>query len=85
MPGHAAGFQPLTRYGLQFCSGDKKQLYNDFTTNTTLNIVSTVIHSVAAAFPDALFHLGGDETNVNGSCTLDNIHRFEEALQVRYI
>ena len=45
----------------------------------------TVIKAVSAAFPDALFHLGGDETAVvpNSPCTYAAIHALEQALQVR--
>jgi hypothetical protein len=85
VPSHSSGFAPLASRGLLFCDNTNSQLYNDPSTNTTLKIVSTVFAAVAASFPDSLFHLGGDETQVvNGTvCTADAIHTFEKALQVR--
>jgi hypothetical protein len=73
VPAHSGGFAPLVSEGLLFCDATNSQLYNDPATNATLRVVSTVLAAVAAAFPDALFHLGGDETAVvNGTaCTYE--------------
>ena len=81
---HSAGFVPLIGRGLTFCDATNTQLYNDPSTNATLNIVVNVLKAVAAAFPDALFHLGGDETLVipGTPCDYNAIHSFERELQV---
>ncbi len=84
LPAHSKGFAPLISAGLTFCDDTNSQLYNDPSTNATLNIVVTVLKTVAAMFPDTLFHLGGDETSEmpNTPCTYAAIHAFERALQV---
>ena len=85
VPSHASGFAPLIPYGVQFCDGTNTQLYNDPANDNTLKVVSNILAAVSDVFPDALFHLGGDETKVVNftACTYDAIHAFEEALQVR--
>jgi N-acetyl-beta-hexosaminidase len=71
VPAHSSGFVPLIPAGVTFCDSTNSQLYNDPSNNKTLAVVVTVLSAVAQAFPDALFHLGGDETSVvNGTaCT----------------
>jgi hypothetical protein len=75
VPSHASGFVPLIPAGVTFCDSTNTQLYNDPADNKTLAVVVTVLSAVAQAFPDALFHLGGDETAVvNGTaCTYEYV------------
>ena len=84
LPAHSGGFAPLIARGLTFCDSSNTELYNDPSTNTTLHILVNVISAVAAAFPDALFHLGGDETVVipGTPCDYAAIHLLEQYLQV---
>ncbi len=74
---------PLISRGIQFCDSSNMLLYNDPSTNATFNIVTDVISAMLQVFPDALFHVGGDETKPAGVCTYDVIHAFEKQLQVR--
>lgn len=81
VPAHSAAFVPLKPLGVEFCDDSNTLLYNNPANNNTLDIVSKVFAEVAAAFPDAVFHLGGDETVPTGKCTYDDIHRLERGLQ----
>ena len=49
--------------------------------NVTLDFVKKAMLGVMKAFPDFIFHQGGDETIPQGGCTWDDIHTFEKEIQ----
>lgn len=82
VPGHSRGFRPLMGNGLEFCRGDSdsvNQLYND-PGGKTYNLIKDVLQEMSALFPDEVFNIGCDETNIVDSCTLNSTFDFERKL-----
>ena len=62
--------------------GEKAYLITkDASDNVTLDFVKKAMLGVMKAFPDFIFHQGGDETIPQGGCTWDDIHTFEKEIQ----
>ena len=76
MPGHAKGLAPLTEAGLEFCSSDNTQIYDDPAGNGVY-IIENLIQEMASLFTDNTFHIGCDETQTLNMCTLNNTATFE--------
>lgn len=81
MPGHAKGFDPLMDKGMQFCdpSGPAKQIYND-ATGHSVGLLNAFLQEMSGLFEDELFHLGCDETEVTGPCSLSSTAALESEL-----
>ena len=79
VPGHAEGFQPLISEGLKYCPNGNHQLYNDPEGNT-YKIIRDIFEEMAGLFKDEVVHIGADETNSNGNCTLESTYNFENSL-----
>ncbi|KAF4716311.1 hypothetical protein FOZ62_031358, partial [Perkinsus olseni] len=84
MPGHANALGGLEGAGLQFCRSsangraeDATKLYDD-QGGRTREVVGRLLAAVSAIFPDDHFHIGADETEPIGLCTVDNMIALEE-------
>ena len=87
VPAHAAGLWPLagTR-GLQFCDDERTTLRDDA---VTIGLVQQVFDAVVALFPDAVVHVGGDETCPHGvcpdACNYSAVNNVERAVQTHLV
>ena len=87
VPAHAAGLWPLagTR-GLQFCDDERTTLRDDA---VTIGLVQQVFDAVVALFPDAVVHVGGDETCPHGvcpdACDYSAVNNVERAVQTHLV
>jgi hexosaminidase len=79
LPGHSKGFDPIASDGLQFCSSEGAQIFND-PGNKSLDVVETFLDEMVPLFDDALFHVGCDETTVQGECSLASTAAMETAV-----
>jgi hexosaminidase len=84
VPGHSRGFVPIAGPApgqVQFCTSDatQNQLYGD-PANQTLNTLESLFSELAPLFPDPIWHIGADETNVVGPCTLQSTFTMERAI-----
>jgi len=78
-PGHASFLWPLrgeSAEGLEFCSANTEdktgaQLLDDPKGNAR-KVLFGVLEEFAPLFPEATFHIGGDETQYIGGCTKEN-------------
>lgn len=82
IPGHSKGFDPIMgEEGMQFCDPAPKgygtQLYDDPQGRTT-SILRNITKEMAGLVPEQLMHLGCDETQVTGPCTLENTAQLEK-------
>lgn len=77
VPGHAAGFRPLQSQGINFCSGSKKQLYDD-PEGSTFSVLMEIYKEMSELFKDEVFNIGADETHVHKPCDLNSISVFEK-------
>ena len=90
VPGHSSGLHPLEPRGLMFCPKPapnwlvSAQLYDD-PAGRSLDIVTQIYDELLALFPDAVFDIGGDETQVVGNCTLQNLQAFESKLMAHLV
>lgn len=82
IPGHAGGLcSHLADEGLQCClhtgpRGNDDQIVND-AAGVGLKIVKAIFTEMSALFPDAVMHVGCDETTVTANCTLNMTTSFE--------
>ncbi|KAF4681297.1 hypothetical protein FOZ62_000486, partial [Perkinsus olseni] len=83
MPGHVDALGGLEGAGLQFCRSsadgraeDATKLYDD-QGGRTREVVGRLLAAVSAIFPDDHFHIGADETEPIGLCTVDNMIALE--------
>jgi N-acetyl-beta-hexosaminidase len=59
---------------MEFCTG--AMMYND-PANKTVNTLKRIYTEMVSLFPDAVFHMGGDEPYCVGQCTLESVQRME--------
>ena len=72
VPGHASCFRPLEDQdegggGVEFCSSKRHQLFNDPGQNT-LHTLQELVGEMSRLFGGSVIHVGGDETEEQGSC-----------------
>ena len=82
VPGHARGMLPLVGEGaVEFCTDapTRSQLFDE-PARRTYGTVESLVDEMASLFPDAVFHVGCDETTVKGRCPLDTTFAFERRL-----
>ena len=82
VPGHARGMLPLEGEGaVEFCTDapTRSQLFDD-PARRTYGTVESLVDEMASLFPDAVFHVGCDETSVKGRCPLNTTFAFEQRL-----
>lgn len=74
MPGHSGGFcSSLSSAGLQCCGSQ----IEDDPAGKSVAIISTILTEMASLFPDAVMHIGADETGSSAPCTAANTKSFE--------
>lgn len=87
LPGHTGGLLPLESRGLRFCKPEEDKprpeqaakLYDD-PEGHTREVVRSLLTKTAAAFGKQglrWMHVGGDEADPTGECTLENIANLE--------
>jgi len=90
VPGHASSFRPLESGdgdndgdgdGVKFCSSKKQQLFND-PSHHTLRILERLASEMNHLFASSpIIHIGGDETEEQGSCKKKDISALTQSLQ----
>ena len=84
VPGHASSFRPLENEengnDVEFCSSKRQQLFNDPNRNT-LRTLQNLVGEMSSAFDGPIVHVGGDETEEQGSCNKQNIRDLASAMQ----
>lgn len=79
IPGHSRGFIPIESDGAVFCDptdADRSQLYGD-PQNSTFNVLTSLFSEMTSLFTDDVFHIGCDETNALGPCTVESTFELE--------
>eukprot|EP00040_Diaphanoeca_grandis_P018485 m.97205 g.97205 ORF g.97205 m.97205 type:complete len:705 (+) comp26958_c0_seq2:225-2339(+) len=80
MPGHSGGFcGGLKQYGIVCCGdgGMGVPQIEDDPAGKSFDIVSQVMQEMSTLFPDAVFHIGGDETGTTAPCDMADTKNFE--------
>ena len=79
VPGHSRGLLPLAGYGAVFCDPQDatcSQMFGD-PANKTYDVITRLLGEIIPLFPEPLVHIGCDETNVLGVCTLESTFAVE--------
>ena len=81
VPGHSRGFIPVENQGAVFCNNlsTRTQLYDD-PANKTFILLHSVLQEMSTLFADQVMHIGCDETEVIGPCTLSSTFSLERRL-----
>jgi len=79
IPGHSRGLLPLAGYGAVFCDPTDatcSQMYGD-PQNKTYDVLTALLGEIVPLFPEAVVHIGADETGVVGVCTTESTFAVE--------
>jgi len=75
MPGHSGGFcKGLESEGIQCCGSQ----IEDDSDGKGVQLINSILEEMMGLFPDAVMHIGCDETGSKAPCTLNNTKSFEE-------